>query len=82
MATLLQSDIEFEIRELLSDPGSLDYHGATANAINSATRADGSKYYTRIVAQFTAKNAFGGRVSSAAEVDLIENSDGTALSPA
>lgn len=76
MDTALQSDIKFEIRELLSDPGSLDYRGATANAINSATRADGSKYYTRIVAEFTAKNAFGGRVSGAAEIDLLENATG------
>ena len=60
----------------MNDPGSMDYRGATAHPIDSATRADGSKYYTRVVAQFTAKNAFGGRVSGAAEVDLDEDAEG------
>ena len=72
----LESEVRFAIRELLSDPGSLDYHGATANKINATTRADGSSYFSLIIAQFTAKNAFGGRVSGAAEVSLYEDEQG------
>ena len=79
MGAALQSEIKSEIRGLLNDPGSMDYHGATANPINSATRADGSRYFTRVVAQFTAKNAFGGRVSGAAEINLDENAEGACV---
>ena len=72
----LRWPIQLAIEAQLTDPGSYHYESATANSRNAATRADGSSYYSSIVVSFTAKNAFGGTGSGAAEVRLSEDTEG------
>ena len=74
--TDLRVQIQLAIEDRLIDSGSYDYERTRANRRNFRQRPDGSRYYSSVVVSYTAKNAFGGRVSGAAEVDLDEDAEG------
>lgn len=72
----LESSIMDAVSSLLLDPGSYEprrYYTTFINA--SSERDDGSRFYTSLMVDFTAKNMFGGRVPGQAIVELREDSE-------
>ena len=64
------------IQDLLADPSSYEYRDMTLFSEFTVERADGSSsYHNFVTVDFTANNAFGGRVAGTADVVLIETEE-------
>ena len=74
----LSFDVEWAVTQAikanLNDPGSYERDGVRAYSVKK--RHDGSEYYSQLMVDFRAKNAFGGRVLNQAYLSMAEGGDG------
>ena len=75
----VQWDVERAVKDLLNDPDSYKKNKINASSRFAETRADGSRYDTRLTVDFRARNAFGGMVPGLAVVWIQETPEGCAV---